>query len=47
MMGKGIRYTDEFKQEAANQVVVHCSDQLSYRPPETIFSNCTTCTCKL
>jgi transposase len=23
MMGKGIRYTDEFKQEAANQVVVH------------------------
>jgi hypothetical protein len=22
-MGKGIRYTDEFKQEAANQVVVH------------------------
>ncbi len=23
MMGKGIRYTDEFKQEAVNQVVVH------------------------
>ncbi|MFT6155496.1 MAG: transposase [Neolewinella sp.] len=22
-MGKGIRYTDEFKQEAVNQVVVH------------------------
>ena len=22
-MGKGIRYTDEFKQEAANQVVIH------------------------
>ena len=23
MMGKGIRYTDEFKQEAVNQVIVH------------------------
>ena len=23
MMGKGIRYTDEFKQEAVNQVVAH------------------------
>ena len=23
MMGKGIRHTDEFKQEAVNQVVVH------------------------
>ena len=23
MMGKGIRYTDEFKQEAVNQVVTH------------------------
>ena len=22
-MGKGIRYTDEFKQEAVNQVVIH------------------------
>lgn len=22
-MGKGVRYTDEFKQEAVNQVVVH------------------------
>ena len=22
-MGKGIRYSDEFKQEAVNQVVVH------------------------
>ena len=22
-MGKGIRYTDEFKQEAVNQVIVH------------------------
>ena len=23
-MGKGIRYSDEFKQEAVNQVSVHC-----------------------